>query len=227
MGRRTGTTVGYRGKVEEQQQARQLRARAWTLQEIADELGVAKSSVSLWVREVPVDTTQRRSAATGRRPRGTDHPLRRRKLAEIAACDAWGREQVGALSDRDLLIAGTALYAGEGGKRDGEVTFANTNTDMMALFCRWLRTFFDVDESRLRVALYLHVGLDLDEAIAHWADVTGVPPAQFNRPYRAIPDATLRTSRHVHGCATVRYGCTYTQRRVMGLVRALLAGNAP
>src|SRR5690606_9017899 len=144
-------TVGYRGKLEEQAQARRLRAQAWTLQEIADELGVAKSSVSLWVRDVDFDPAARRSAATGRRPRGTDHPLRRRKLAEIAACDAWGRDRVGALSDRDLLIAGIALYAGEGNKRDGHVGFANTSADMMRLFCRWLRRFFEIDEGRLRV----------------------------------------------------------------------------
>jgi hypothetical protein len=27
---------------------------------------------------------------------------------------------------------------------------------MIDFFCRWLRAFFDVDESRLRVNLYLH-----------------------------------------------------------------------
>ena len=44
--------MGYRGLVAEQNRARDLRAEAWTLQAIADELGVAKSSVSLWVRDV-------------------------------------------------------------------------------------------------------------------------------------------------------------------------------
>ena len=102
------------------------------------------------------------------------------------------------------------------------MTFANTNDAMMSLFCRWLRTFFDVDESRLRVSLYLHLGLDLDAAVQHWSTVTGVPAAQFSKPYRAAADATMRTSRHVQGCATVRYGCSFTHRRVMGLVRALL-----
>lgn len=44
--------MGYRGKVHEQKCARELRAESWTLEQIADELGVAKSSVSLWVRDV-------------------------------------------------------------------------------------------------------------------------------------------------------------------------------
>ena len=38
--------MGYRGKLAEQERARVLRAQAWTLNEIATELGVSKSSVS-------------------------------------------------------------------------------------------------------------------------------------------------------------------------------------
>ncbi len=218
--------MGYRGKVEEQHRARQLRARAWTLQEIADELDVAKSSVSLWVRDVEFDPSARRSAVTNRRPRGVDHPLRRRKLAEIADCDARGRDLIGVLSDRDLLIAGAALYAGEGTKGDGVVGFANTNTAMMGVFCQWLRTYFAIDESRLRVALYLHEGLDLVAAVDHWATVTSVPPSQFTKPYRAVADASIRRAKHPYGCATVRYTSSRTHREVMGLVRALLGEGA-
>jgi hypothetical protein len=45
--------VGYRGKVKEQERARALRAQNRTLVDIAETLGVSKSSVSLWVRDVP------------------------------------------------------------------------------------------------------------------------------------------------------------------------------
>ncbi|MGH9245766.1 MAG: helix-turn-helix domain-containing protein, partial [Acidimicrobiales bacterium] len=47
--------MGYRGKVTEQERARELRAAGWTYNEICAELGVCKSSVSLWVRDIPVD----------------------------------------------------------------------------------------------------------------------------------------------------------------------------
>ncbi len=51
--------MGYRGKVEEQERARDMRARNMTLQDIATELGVSKSSVSLWVRDVPFTPSKR------------------------------------------------------------------------------------------------------------------------------------------------------------------------
>jgi len=52
--------MGYRGKVELQEQARALRADNLTLADIAERLGVSKSSVSLWVRDVPFTPSQRR-----------------------------------------------------------------------------------------------------------------------------------------------------------------------
>ena len=40
--------MGYRGKLAERQQARQLRRTGLPLSEIALRVGVSKSSVSLW-----------------------------------------------------------------------------------------------------------------------------------------------------------------------------------
>jgi transcriptional regulator with XRE-family HTH domain len=217
--------VGYRGKLEEQERARQLRAQAWTLREIAHELGVAKSSVSVWVRDVAFDPSSRRSAVTRRRPRGSDHPLRRRKLAQLEALRREGLERIGTLSDREFLLAGLGLYAGDGAKGDKEVRLSNSDPLIVGCFCRWLRRFFTVDESRLRLTLYLHQGLDLDAAVAHWTEVTGIPASQYTKPYRAVPDATIRHNKHVHGCAHVVYNCTRTQRSILALMTAMLAAE--
>jgi hypothetical protein len=223
--------VGYRGKLAEQERARALRAQAWTLNEIAAELGVSKSSVSLWVRDVGFHEATRAARAGANRNRGArdrgPNRLQRAKAAEIDRCTQDGRRLVGGLSERDLLIAGTALYAGEGGKTAGEVRFTNSDPLMVALFCRWLRAGFSIDEARLRVRLYLHHGLDLAAATAFWSEVTSIPPSQFTRPYRAAADPSIRRSKHPTGCASVYYGCTRTHRRIMGLVRGLLESTVP
>jgi transcriptional regulator with XRE-family HTH domain len=159
--------VGYRGKVEQQARARELRAAAWTLEEIAVELGVAKSSVSRWVRDVRF-VQRPRKAARVREP----NRLQVAKAEEIAGLLAAGRERVGQLTEREFLVAGVALYAGEGAKRDGELKMANTNPAIIFFFCAWLRTFFEIDEARLGLQLYLHQGLDLDAANAFWSELT-------------------------------------------------------
>jgi transcriptional regulator with XRE-family HTH domain len=96
--------MGYRGKVEEQERARALRARGMTLQDIATELGVAKSSVSLWVRDVPFTPSKRRTG-----PHRRPHPAHEAKLAQIAHCDADGIVRIGTLGDHAFLAAGAAL----------------------------------------------------------------------------------------------------------------------
>ena len=97
---------------------------------------------------------------------------------------------------------------------------------MTGFFCTWLRHFFEIDERRLRVTLYLHEGLDLGAATAYWSEVTGVPEAQFGKPYRAVPDPSIRHAKHVHGCVGIRYSCSATHRSIMGLVGAPLNGGA-
>ena len=209
--------MGYRGKLPQQRTARELRADGWILADIADKLGVARSSVSLWVRDVPFE------AGPARRGRRREpNALQRRKAAEIAALQAEGVVQLGTLNEQAFLAAGTALYAGEGTKREGMVAFANSDPAMVAFFCAWLRHFFDIDEARLRMRVYLHAGLDVDVAQAYWSRLTGIPLDQFGSPYRPQPDPSIRTAKHQYGCGYVRYGCTRTHRAILGLISALL-----
>jgi hypothetical protein len=226
--------VGYRGKTAERERARDLRAEGWTYNEIAAELGVAKSSVSLWCREVQVDEValaerRRDRSLTGNRAarRRGPNKLQRAKQEEIERLRGEGLGRIGQLNNRDLLIAGAALYAGEGSKTDGALRFTNSDPRMTALFMRWFRSIIDVDESRLRVHLYLHEGLDLDAAIEFWARVTAIPRAQFIKPYRAVPDEGIRHNKHEMGCAGVCYSSTTAHRTVMGLVDALLRCEVP
>jgi len=214
--------MGYRGKLAEREQARRLRATGLPMADIAARLGVSKSSVSLWVRDVPFEARPRPTRGRRRTP----NALQRRKQAEIARLLAEGRDRVGRLSEREFLIAGVALYAGEGSKGDGNVRFANSDPRMIGFFCSWLRRFFEIDESRLRVHLYLHQGLDLAAAIAYWSALTSIPPTQFLKPYRAVPDPSIRHAKHVHGCVGIGYSCSATHRSIMGLVAALLGDTA-
>jgi AcrR family transcriptional regulator len=211
--------VGYRGKLEERDEARRQRAAGATLLEIASALGVSKSSVSVWVRDVEFTRRPGRRTARRRAP----NALQRAKAAEIERLKEEGQARIADLSDRELLVAGVALYAAEGSKTEGSVRFANSDPRMIAFFCAWLRRFFDVDERRLRVRVYLHQGLDLDAAEAFWSDLTGIPRDQFRTPYRAIPKVGIRHNKHQHGCPSVAYYCSTTLRAIMGLAEALLA----
>ena len=222
--------MGYRGKVQEQNRARDLRAQGWTLTEICQELGVSKASASLWCRDVEIDEValeERRRARNlagneGARQRGPNK-LQQRKAAEIEEMRLAGIDDVGRLSDRELLLVGAALYAGEGSKTPGEVRFTNSDPRMIAVFVEWMRRCFAVETDDFRLRLYLHEGLDLDAANRFWSELTGIPVAHFRKPYRAVPDPSIRRTKHPMGCAGIGVTSTRLHRRVMGLVDALLS----
>ncbi len=214
--------MGYNGKVAERQRARELRVAAWTIDAIAAEVGASKASVSSWVRDVDFVPRPRNR---GHRAVRT-HPLRVRKLAEIEHFRIEGLARVGTLTDREFLVLGLALYAGEGAKTGNEVRFANCDPRLIRTFVAWLRRYFDIDEARWRAHLYLHDGLDLAAAHAFWSELTGIPIDQFRKPYRAAADPSLRTSKHVMGCLSVRYNSAQLFRRVMGMVEAVVSATA-
>ena len=145
----------------------------WTLGEICQELGVSKASASLWCREVQIDEAELARRRTARHLAGNEgarrrgpNKLQRAKAAEIEEMQRAGRQEIGQLSLRDLMLIGVALYAGEGSKTPGEVRFSNSDPRMILLFVTWMQTCFGIGPYEVRFRLYLHQGLDLEAANA-------------------------------------------------------------
>ena len=108
--------------------------------------------------------------------------------------------------DERLHIMGTMLYWAEGYKtaKAKGVDFANSNPTMILAFITFLRTRYDLDESRFRISLYCHGNQDIKRIIAFWSSLLRVSKAQFTKPYvRAEARDGHRTMQH--GLVHVRY----------------------
>src|SRR5690349_4736331 len=96
------------------EQARELRTQGQSYNEIAAELGVSKSSVSLWVRDIPCPE-RFAYVHSGRRLEGLrryNEPRTARHAVESETAAA----EIGKLTDREILIAGAIAYWCEGTK---------------------------------------------------------------------------------------------------------------
>ncbi|NEB91499.1 terminase gpP N-terminus-related DNA-binding protein [Streptomyces bauhiniae] len=167
------------------EQARELRLQGWTHNEIQAELGCSKSSVSLWVRDLPrpepkcspEEQRARMNAGLTRLRTAQDQD---RTATKQAAADA-----IGALTKRELFIAGVALYWAEGAKdkphrRSEVLQFINSDPNVIRLFLRWL-DLLEVPRSRLTLRVSIHETADVGSAENFWADVVGVDVAAFSR----------------------------------------------
>jgi transcriptional regulator with XRE-family HTH domain len=176
-------------KDELRARARELRTQGLDYEEIADALGVSKSSVSLWVRDLPVPSRLSYQECRKRSAEGTDRywaaerPVR---AAARAATREAAATQIGALTDRELLIAGAIAYWCEGGKsksytRSDRVIFINSDPALIVFFMRFLE-IAGAPRASLRFRVYIHETASVEAAQRFWQDVTGVTADQFATP---------------------------------------------
>ena len=171
------------------------------------------------VRDVEF-VTPVRSLTRGRRR--DPNALQRRRQAEIDRLLAEGRARIGRLSEREFLVAGVALYAGEGSKRDGSVLFANSDPPDDRLLLLVASVLLPGRRVPPTASPLSTSGPRSGHRESLLVSLTGIPESQFVKPYRAVADPSIRNAKHVHGCVGVRYSCSATHRSIMGLVGALL-----
>jgi hypothetical protein len=192
------------------EKARGLRLQGWTYDQIQVELGCSKSSISLWVRDLPKPERKRSTEeASAIARRGWEVTLQRRE-EERQHTKAVAQQAVGDLTDREVFLAGVVLYWAEGAKdksysRRERLQFINSDPNAICFFLRWLDVL-GVERERLRFRVSIHESADAQEAEEFWADLAGVAPATFQKATlkRHKPKTSRKnTSEAYRGCLTV------------------------
>ncbi|MFF4902067.1 hypothetical protein [Streptomyces sp. NPDC001068] len=165
--------------------ARELRLQGWTYDRIEAELGCSKSSVSLWVRDLP--KPERRDPGEQARLAGRkrwEHELAVRD-AERQETKAAARREIGELTDRELFMTGVALYWAEGTKdkphaRRERIAFVNSDPDVIRLFLAWL-DLLGVERERVGYRVMIHESADVEAAENYWADLVEAARGAFGK----------------------------------------------
>jgi len=161
-------TRRHRAKDDLRVSARALRTEGLDYAHIAARLGVSKSSVSLWVRDVPVparlsyEECRRRSVEGTRRYWAAERPAR--ETARTALRDEAAAE-IGQLTDREILLIGAIAYWCEGSKskpyrRSEQVNFINSDANLIRLFIGFLN-LAGVSAERRRYRVHIHETADI------------------------------------------------------------------
>jgi transcriptional regulator with XRE-family HTH domain len=165
--------------------ARELRLQGWTYDQIQVELGCSKSSISLWVRDLPKPERRRSPEdASAIARRGWEAALQSRE-EERQHTKATAKQAVGNLSDREVFLAGVVLYWAEGAKdksysRRERLQFINSDPDVISFFLHWLDVL-GVERERLRFRVSIHESADVADAEEFWAGLVGVEPSVLQK----------------------------------------------
>jgi transcriptional regulator with XRE-family HTH domain len=202
-----------KAKDEIRAQARDLREKGLAYKEIAAKLGVSKSSVSLWVRDMPRPERLSYEECAKRQAIAVEaywSAERRRRAEAREAIRASEQGHIGPLTERDILITGAIAYLCEGTKskpyrRSGHVAFINSDPRLVRFYLRFLRSA-GVKDDQLSFRLSIHESADLRAAQEFWQRVTGADASQFHRPNlkRHNPRTVrLNTGIGYHGCLRI------------------------
>lgn len=169
-------------KLKEKEKAIKLRKRGFSYSEILKEVPVAKSTLSLWLKNIGLAKKQKQrltekklaSALRGARAKRTHRLVITEEIKNKA------RNEIGKLSDRELWLIGIALYWAEGSKQKEHnvsqaVKFSNSDPLMVRVFLQWLQNICKISKSDIyfRIAIHETAANRLEEVQRYWANTTG------------------------------------------------------
>jgi transposase-like protein len=164
-------------KTTERERARKLRREEGaSVKELAGLLGVSKSSVSLWVRDI--ELTEPQYLALRRRMGGRIEGSRENAVRALARRRTEQNSGRRAAHRGDLLhAAGCMLFWAEGSRNRNVVEFTNSDPAMVSFFLRFLRESYRVPDAKITVTCNLfadHVERQR-EIEKFWLDQLGLP----------------------------------------------------
>lgn len=222
--------MGYAGKLDLRFKARDLREKGLSIQEIEKELRVSRSSVSIWVRDVPLTKEQidklYRNKRTGALKGSYIASLNKiRKSQELTKkLKEEGEKEVGDLSKREFFLIGVAMYFAEGDKSGKNVAFSNSDPRAIKFMADWFLKVCKIPRDKFKCDLYIHDNLDESEAKKYWSKLIGIPLEQFRKSYIVKNNKNrLRKVKHIYGVLRIGTSNANLHRKIMGWISGIFS----
>lgn len=211
-------------------QAIELRKIGLSYNEILRQVPVAKSTLSLWLREVGIakrhiiKNTQKRidAALRGALKRKNDRIILTENIKKDAALE------IGKLRKKIFWLVGAALYWAEGSKQkehsvSTRTLFTNSDPEMVAYFHKWLLDFCKVSLEDIGYELYIHHNGDIERALEYWSRILKIDKDKF--PRARIKKGNIKSFRknkgnNYYGVVRIHVKrSTNLNRKIMGWVQ--------
>lgn len=166
-------------------EAIKLRKRGLSYNEIKKQIPVAKSSLSLWLKNISLKPEQRERLYTKQieiLSRGPQSQRERRKREIEKIIEEAGSEIQLPISDEAYKLFGVALYWAEGNKTK---SFEITNSDpyLVAFMVKWFKEMFGVKIKTLKSRLNIYPQQNDIKIKKFWSQLTGIPLKNFGKTY--------------------------------------------
>lgn len=195
--------------VREKEKAIALRKKGLSYKDILKQVPVAKSSLSLWLKDLPLTEAEKKvlkkrndaNISVGRIRAGA--VLHQNKLDRDQALLEEAKITFEKYKHNVLFHTGLALYWAEGAKRNEQFLFMNSDEAMIRTMLIWLESFTENTRIELGYRLFIHRPFARDNWEAWWQKYLGVTEKQFKKTILKPTNLGVKKRPNYKGCLRV------------------------
>nr|MBI5455418.1 hypothetical protein [Candidatus Levybacteria bacterium] len=172
---------------------RKLRIEGLSLGQIYKETNIPKTTIRSWIKDIKLSEKQLNELKSKVQKALQAGRIRKQKQSKDLKFNNEnkllhkGIASIGKLTNRDFLIAGIALYWGEGfkNKHEHRLGFCNSDPEMIRFYIKWLEKSLGVKKESLIVRLTLNESYKdrSGEIENYWLKITGISKSQFTKTF--------------------------------------------
>lgn len=208
-----------------------LRKLGKSYNEINKILGVPKSTLSTWLKELPLSEKVKNKNIKQAKviwARNITRYNKRRadeyKKKSVELLSNYSKE-VPVINEKSLFWLGLALFWAEGGKREKwSVRFVNSNPVIIRTIMLFFRKICKISDSKITLVMHLYPQIDEDTAKKYWSQITGLQIAQFRKTQNQISKASKYVrpiNRLPYGTLHINIGDSILNKKLKGWIFGL------
>mgnify|MGYP001596258906 FL=1 len=197
-----------------------MRKKGYSYRDILREVHVSKSSISLWLQDLPLTKDEktylksRRDSNISRGRMRAAASLHELRLSRDNVLLQEARKEFVLYREVSLFTTGIALYWAEGSKRTSVFSFANSDSEMINLMLSWIERFFGVGRKAIKVRLYIHKPYAHENCESWWSREISVPLSNFQKTIYKPTGLLVKKRPDYKGCLRIELGTTYRLRKM-------------
>jgi len=207
------------------------RKQGYSYNMISQELGLAKSTLSDWLRKVPYNPSEEVKRRIKLGHIKTAQFRHNQRVTDIEIMKKLAKKELGILTKRDLWLLGIGLYLGEGSKLYERIRIINSDPEIIKLAVKWFREICNLKNENLIPTVHLYPDNNVKETINYWSKIMSIPQEQFaktqidrrnnksSKKKRKLPYGTLHLQ--IKSCNKKEFG-RHLHRRIMGWIESCL-----
>ncbi len=209
-------------------EAIRLRKLGKSLPYIHTKLGIPKSTLSYWLKNIELTDCQKNKLESDWK----NALVKARKKAVIWHNDAKANrikvsENEGRLlldnidyNNKDITeLALALLYLGEGTKAQSETGMGSSDPLILKFFVNSLRTIYKVPANKIKCSLHLRADQNPNEMMGFWSKQLNISEENFTKPYRDNRTKGTMTYDSYKGVCIVRCGTVAIQRKLVYIAK--------